>query len=181
LSLGVLLRKCLNYIRGEMGSVPRLRFSVDPGNHSHLSVLIDYIEKTNGDVLETGIGMGSTPVLHELCRGRKLVSYEDNPGFYDGFVRFKTDEHEIILVTDWNTIPIEKHWSLAFIDNSPTGERRRLITRIKDFADYIIVHDSEPAVDRFYLYKGAFSLFKYRKDYIDVKPWTTVLSNKYAL
>jgi len=158
-----------------------MHLKIQPLPITHMSVLIDIVRRTNGDVLEMGIGIGSTPVLHELCRGRKLVSYDSSKEYVDAFMSLASDWHELSFVEDWAKIAIEKPWSIAFIDHAPCGRRRYDIARLKDFADYVIVHDTEQDVDRFYRYKGAFSLYRYRRDYTFAKPFTTVLSNRHAL
>ena len=160
---------------------PKLNLEFQPWPNTHLAVLIDYVRKTDGPVLELGIGPGSTLVLHELCRGRKLVSYEYSKDFYDAFAGFKSEDHDIVHAPDWDAVDFGEGWDIAFVDHSPAARRKKDLPRLIDCAQYVIVHDTEPDVDRFYLYSGSLNLYKYRKDYTSYKPYTTVLSNFHAL
>lgn len=151
------------------------------GTSTHLEYLIEWVMKTQGPVLEIGIGFGSTPTLHALCRERPLVSYESSDYYYTGFRDFQTDNHKIILVKDWNTIPIEIPWSLAFVDCSPTLQRREFLKRLKPWADFIVIHDTERRANRHFHVRELFRDFKYRRSYKALTPHTTVLSDKYPV
>ena len=52
---------------------------------SHLPILLRAMKATTGPVLELGAGIYSTPILHALCQieGRKLVTYESDPEFFE--------------------------------------------------------------------------------------------------
>lgn len=133
---------------------------------------------TDGPVLELGAGSSSTPLLYWLCKaqGREFVSYENNEkwckaleetiGFCPKFIK------------DWSDLKVgDIHWSVVLIDHRPAIRRKVSATRLKDYADYIILHDSEPEINKFYRYTDIYSLFKYRYDYKKFKPHTVVLSN----
>jgi len=146
---------------------------------SHYPVLIKIMQITNGDVLELGMGMGSTPLLHWLCfdKGRNLVSYENNKEWFEMHKHFHKDWHEINFVEDWDKIEIEKQWSVALVDHSPARRRQLEIKRLAKYAKYVIVHDTQPEDNHFYKYHWAFPKYKYQWTYKKAKPWTTVLSN----
>ena len=148
----------------------------NPLQYSFIPVLLEYFRCTTGPVLEMGMGESSTLMLHELCRNRGLVSYEDNLDWYQRFAKYKTPWHETHLVEDWDAIDIEKPWDLAFVDHAPAIRRRFDITRLRHHARFIVVHDTEPGVDRFYRYRPVFADFKYQRTFDEVTPWTTVLS-----
>ena len=158
-----------------------MRLKVDPNAITHIPVLVEYLQKTKGDVLELGMGIGSSLILHEMCRDRKLVSYEDLEPYMNYFTNLRTSWHDVLLASDWNTIDIVKPWSIVFVDTSPGPSRRDLARKVKDVADYVIVHDTEPQHDRFYRFRRMFEAFKYRKDYTFSSVHTTVLSNKIEL
>lgn len=152
----------------------------NPAWSSHLPVLIKVLGLSKGSVLEFGIGMFSTPVLHWLCldSDRELVSYENNLEYFNQNKRFITDNHKINFVEDWDRINIENiHWGVVFIDHNPMERRKIDIKRLANKADYIIIHDSQWKEDCYYHYKEIYPLFKYRYDYTKQKPFTTVLSN----
>lgn len=129
---------------------------------------------THGPVLELGCGFSSTPFLYWLCQdqGRKFVSYDNDEGW------IKKLGYPIVYVGNWDKAEIiNVHWSVAFIDHRP-GERRVVdAAKLKNKADYIILHDSEPQLDKFYGYEKIYPLFKYRFDYTKFLPQTTILSN----
>jgi hypothetical protein len=137
-------------------------------------MLIKYVQLTKGDVLELGAGPSSTPLLHWLCRDKKLVTYEDTQHYFDYARQFRWKKHSIRKVEDWDSIPVDRHWGVVFVDHSPPEQRGKDIIKFKDSADYIIAHDSD---ERCYGYEEAFKHFKYRYDWKETLPWTTVLSN----
>ena len=148
---------------------------------SHLAYLIEWVEKSYGEIVELGIGIGSTPLLHELCRVRRLTSYENNNAIYSKFHEFDSEWHQLWLIDSWPSANLERPWGLAFVDHDPPIERRDTIRRLKGHADYILVHDTEPRHDRRFRIRELFKDFKYCREYTDYEPHTTILSDKYAL
>ncbi len=143
---------------------------------THQPMLFNFVSKTKGNVLELGTGYFSTPTLHYMLSGtgRLLYSYEYKADWLEKFRHYESDTHKLFHVTDWDIIDIEKNWSVAFVDHSP-GERRIMeIHRLKDFADFVIVHDSEALC---YGYEPYFAEYKYRFDFKDFTTGTTVISN----
>jgi hypothetical protein len=149
---------------------------------SHLPILIKLVQMTTGPVLEMGIGWNSTPVLHWLCLDRRLLSLENDREWYEKFVEFGVGKHKIGYVKDWEKARIDNtRWSVVLIDHRPALRRHKDAIRLKDNADFIILHDSEPEIDKFYAYRRVWPHFKYRYDHTGVKPHTTVLSNRHDL
>ena len=151
---------------------------------SHVPTLVRAFDISQGDVLEVGTGYFSTTILDWLCAisGRKLVSYETDPHWYERAKRMQSDYHDVIFVEDWDKIPLDqKHWGLAFIDHAPAKRRIVEIERLKDLAEYIVVHDTEPRNESVYDYPSIYPLFKYRFDDKRVEPWTSVFSNFHPL
>lgn len=154
----------------------------DPSWGSHIPVLIDVFNNSEGPVLELGTGPFSTPLLHTLCveNNRMLISYENNPEFFKMHASFINEFHQIKLIDDWDKAEIENtHWGLVLVDHRPAQRRIVETKRLVKNADYIVIHDSEPRLTREYRYDLIYPLFKYRLDYI-LRPdyaHTTVLSN----
>jgi hypothetical protein len=147
---------------------------------THVPLLTRAFDLSQGDVLEVGTGYFSTTLLDWLCAisDRKLVSYETDPKWYEKAKRMQSDYHDIIFVENWKNIPLEeKHWGLALVDHDPHKERAITIERLKDNADYIVAHDTEPRSEKGYNYPRIYPLFKYRFDDKKVEPWTSVFSN----
>lgn len=134
-------------------------------------MLIKAVQMTNGAVLELGAGLYSTPLLHWLCAesGRKLVTYEDNPKYFEWLKEYQSETHSIVDNLNF----LESRWSVVFIDNG-IDERERCAIRFKDSADLIVLHDTES--DQ-YGYQNVFPHFKFRYDWKFCKPWTTIVSN----
>ncbi len=146
---------------------------------THMPVLIRTVQMTNGPVLELGAGIFSTPLLHWLCaeKDRRLATYESVLKYYRIAKQFKSKTHTIKLVDDWDKININKHWSVAFVDH-PTDRRMKDTLRLKDKADYIILHDTQ---DSGYRYDKVWPHFKYIYHWKFCKPWTSVVSNFYEI
>lgn len=130
---------------------------------------------TDGPVLELGTGLFSTPLLHWLCKEkqRKLVSCESVTDFFEFPKSFRSKNHTVHFIDDWDKLDNKEHWSVIFIDH--TVERRAIdAIRFKDSADYIVIHDTE---SNEYGYDKVWQYFKYRYDWKECRPWTTVVSN----
>jgi len=95
---------------------------------SHIPILLKIMSITNGDVLELGMGLYSTPLLFWMCidTKRKLTSYENDPKYFRLLGRNNNKFHESYLIQDWNKINIDKNWDMAFIDTNPMIVRAEL-------------------------------------------------------
>jgi len=146
---------------------------------THLPCLIQAFSKTKGDVLELGMGMFSTPYLHYACTlsKRKLVSYENYKGWMDFLKTYENEYHEINFVEKYADAKIDRPWDIVLIDQTPDSSRSEEIIRLKDLAQYIIIHDSNPSNYRVTHYDKVYPLFKYKTDWHKDKNRTTVLSN----
>ena len=141
---------------------------------THLPVLAKLLSVTNGAVLELGAGYNSTPLLYWTCKadGRHFESYENYKDWCDKMGEFTK------YTDDWNKLDIDsRRWSMVLIDLRPALSRKDQAKRLMNNADFIILHDSEPEIDRFYKYSWIYKHFKFRYDFTRVKPNTTILSN----
>ena len=146
---------------------------------THIPMLVKTIDLSDGPILELGMGI-STWIIDMMCKqtGRKIVSYENDPRWHAENLRYASNYHDVLLVSDWNIIPIgSTHWSVVLVDHRPALRRHVEALRVKDNADYIILHDTEPEIDKFYRYSKIYKHFKYRFTYDKCKPYTTVVSN----
>lgn len=140
---------------------------------THMPMLIKAVQMSKGTIVELGSGPFSTPLLHWLCLGRRLFSYENQQGYFDFAARFRSKTHSIRFVEDWDKLELgKKHYGVIFIDHD--GHRGADAVRFKDKADYIVLHDSSEACYGYELLDGH---FKYRLDWKGAWPWTTVVSN----
>jgi hypothetical protein len=132
------------------------------------------------DVLELGMGEGSTNQLVQYCEatGRILVSCDSNLEWIEKFARRpespaltgivegwwvrnfpgSSGSWKILYAKDnhWDSIPIGgggTSWACVLVDHAP-GERRWVdILRLKDHAKILVIHDSEPAATGYMLDK----------------------------
>lgn len=141
-------------------------------------MLIQAVLNSKGTVIELGGGIFSTPLLHWLCKmlDRDLITYEQEPNYYAFERQFQSRKHRIRFVEDWDKIPVPNHVGVVFVDHHPPKRRMIETLRFKDSADYIVVHDTERQ-DRKYNKEEVFEQFKYRYDWKECKPWTSVFSN----
>jgi len=146
---------------------------------THIPLLVRAFTQSEGDVLEMGTGYFSTLILRWLCEmsGRTLYSFEGSKGWYERALKKSKPFHKLIYAPDWDKTDIERHWGLVFIDHGPNWRRHIDIKRLVNFADYIVIHDTEPESDKAYHYSRIFPLFKYKYDFNKYKPWTSVVSN----
>lgn len=159
----------------------------NPAWGSHIPVLIDIFNKSKkGPVLELGVGIFSTPLLHALCveNKRMLVSYENDPEFFEMHQTFNDEFHQINMVDNWDNIDIDNtHWAMVFVDHKPAGRRVIDTKRLANIADFVVIHDSEQRSEGQYNYNSIYPLFKYRKNYVfkEGMAETTILSNFFNL
>jgi len=154
-----------------------MRISVNYG--THLPALIKAMSLTSGDVLELGTGVFSTAYLHYACllSKRHLVSYDNNQEWIKWADYYRSPDHEIKYVDDWDKADIEKPWDVVLIDHSPDFRRKEEIKRLANWAKYIVIHDSSKTYYYTYGYWEIHSLFKYRKIWKGDQRRTDVLSN----
>jgi hypothetical protein len=150
---------------------------IDSPYATHRQALCEAIVRTTGLVLELGMGDSSTPSLHDLASltGRSVYSFDHDLAWVERFRGFQSANHQIGIVASWDECPIETmFWSAALVDHAPAERRIVDIQRLVNRAQVLVVHDTE---DPSYGYDQIFGAFKYRVDFRDQHPWTTLLSN----
>lgn len=158
------------------------RFLPDEEKYAtHIPMLTRCVSLTTKDqpILELGVGY-STFILDMMCQltGQQIFSYENDREWHGKNLDFHTSNHKVIFTDNWDRIDIDSiHWGVALIDHRPALRRRIDAMRLRNNADYIILHDTEPEIERFYRYQSIYKHFKYVFHYTRCKPYTTVLSN----
>ena len=160
------------------------------GNYAtHLGALIACINKTQGDILELGMGLFSTPYLHYLVTvtKRNLLSLENDKGWYRHFAGsqfmhflYGNDYHKLELVDNYEESPlIDKEWDVVLVDQTPDLSRKETVKVLANKAKYIIIHDSNDHKRnrRVYQYNEIYPLFKYKRIWDLDDNHATVLSN----
>jgi hypothetical protein len=151
---------------------------------SHIPLLSRAFALSNGDVCELGTGLYSTTILKWLCEmsDRKLFSYESSQKWFEKARKNKSPFQEIIKVDDWSKTDIEKPWGLAFVDYEPSEERVISIARLANYAEYIVIHDTNLKYDYQCHYDKIWGMFKYRfDDKWCEKCTTSIVSNFHSL
>jgi hypothetical protein len=160
---------------------------------SHQSLLLEVAKLSTGPVLELGSGDFSTVQLHEILKGRKLVTFDNNEEWLNKYVYLKDDFHDFVS-GDANAFyqSDNERWGLVFIDNGTWEDRIDAINKYKDTADYLVIHDTE-VMRTWELVKQWLTrdlprmvwdeVFKSWKefhliDYVPLSPYTLVGSNK---
>lgn len=142
---------------------------------THIPTLLLAVQSTAGSVCEVGCGFSSTALLHWLCLGRILVTYESDPDYFKFAKHFQTNTHRIRAIED---IEFDRHWSVVLIDHACKKPYTRGDDALKFInADLIVLHDTEPENQENYGYDKVFPHFKYRYDWKECKPFTSVVSN----
>lgn len=155
---------------------------------THLPLLLRVFEVSEGDVLEMGTGYFSTLILRWYCEmfGRELYSFESIKSWYEKNKAKPKEFHHLFYTPNFDKAEIERHWGLAFIDHGPNERRVKEIERLANYAEYIVIHDTQPNFHNVdlptnYHYEKIWPLFKYRYDYTKLLPWTSVVSNFHNL
>lgn len=149
---------------------------------THIPALLKALEISKGSVLELGLGISSTPILHAICEheGRLLVSCDNDKTFTDMFKKYATPTHQIRLVEDWQEVKPEP-CGIVLIDHKPEERRAKDIARFAHFAEILVVHDTEPEHEDLYHMQEIMNSFASRLDYVKPTVHTTLLSNYYDL
>lgn len=150
--------------------------------NSHLVLLWHALENTDGDVIELGVGDGSTQKLHDYCKdkGRKLYSYDSNIDWFRKFEHLNSEGHRLECVHNNWQVMIEnhrQHVGLVFSDEAPGEIRKYNIAMFCNLADAIVAHDAELSNDGGYKFSLVKPLFKYHKMHDFPGASTAAMSN----
>jgi len=132
-------------------------------------------------ILEVGSGFYSTPFFRAFASSvlkTEHVILESDEGWaayvaslFDVFVRpFKVNELPDDIV--------QRHWDLAFIDCLAESTRAQHALTLKNNADVIVLHDSNPDWDVAYEYSAIIPLWKYAHHFTATYPHTLVLTDE---
>jgi len=146
---------------------------------THIPVLCRaFIElrESTGDVLELGCGDFSTPVLHELCANRKLLTLDNDALWLERFSYLYSPQHIIKEVSSWDNLEeYNLKWDIVFVDQNPPQCRNSAISALADKSKLLIIHDTEEVSSPGYNYD--LSMFKFSTSYKWHIVETTVVSN----
>ena len=158
--------------------------AVSGGDLCYYPLLYKALEDSKGDVLEMGMGHGSTPILNELIteEKRRLFSFDYNSDWLHKFDSILNVWHRSELVQNWQSVYNRyPDAAVTFIDQSPGEERKHTIVAYKDTKGILVIHDTEPTGAGDYQVRQHFPLFKYKAEVETAGAWATALSNEYDL
>jgi hypothetical protein len=141
---------------------------------THLPILAKLLTNINGPILELGCGYFSTPILYWSAKANNQLfrSYESNKEWAE-FIGYPVQ-----YVSTWNDANLsETKWAIAFIDHGQADLRAEHALMVKDNADFIVLHDTEPENNHWYNFNEIYDQFKYKFNYTQITPHTTILSN----
>ena len=152
-------------------------YSPEPG--THIPALVKAVMESTGPILELGMGLFSTTLLHALAedQNRELYSFEHKGKILNTFKRFESEKHHLIFVPHWDDIDIDREWGVALVDHEPSNRRAKEIKRLANNTKYVVAHDSEKENEHIYHYSEIYDLFLYKKFYTKSDPNTVVMSN----
>lgn len=138
---------------------------------SHLPALVAAVAATDGPILECGVGIWSTPILHALCapKARPLLSIESKPEWLARFLPFRTDWHQVEGVPSWDALP-QGTWALAFVDHGH-APRGPVVEALRGRAGIVVMHDSECS---YCGYGEALRGFEWVHTHTHSPAWTTI-------
>jgi len=145
---------------------------------THLPALLAMVRQIEGPVLELGVGCYSTVLLHEVCKGRLLVTAEcsGQRQWMRKFEYLETENHQFLVYPGWDQCPLlDLDWGVVLVDQAARFGRKYTIERLANKAKVIVVHDTEMA--EYYDLVDTLEAFKHRRDDYKFSPKTTVLSN----
>lgn len=154
---------------------------VKPRFGTHLAALTEACARSTGPIIEVGAGTYSTPALLEIAKasGRDLVTVERHDEWVTPFVDLAVqlgmlDRYHVTRDLETGLAAFD-HYGVALVDGE-AAERAPAVLALLPKCDYIVVHDTERLGD----YAGlaeAIATARYRHDFTDVDPWTSVLSD----
>jgi hypothetical protein len=126
---------------------------------NHRPLLFLALSLACGDVYEFGAGDGSTPYLRKYCEAtsRRFRSFESHEVW-----ALKCGSE---FVKNWDDDMLYWPCSVAFVDHAPGEHRHVAVKRLAEFADIIVIHDTEEGGAGDYKFEKIWHLFKYRLNY----------------
>lgn len=117
---------------------------------THQRLLVKWMMRTAGPVIELGAGNYSTPILHEIAaaQDRHLTTVDNNPDWLDRFKIFEGPGHVFNLLASWEDFAAPESCGLAFVDHAdpPTHPRWLQVQKLIPVAGVIVIHDTEDAL-----------------------------------
>ena len=116
------------------------------GYATHQQALVKAALESKGNILETGCGYYSTPILFEICkaRGKKLISMVQDLSWAKNFEHLIGDNYEQIVVDFEKELPIKGKFGMMFLDHEQyVRDRINHVNKMLEHTNIIVAHDSQ--------------------------------------
>ncbi len=133
---------------------------------THLPVLLEYVMKTDGPILEVGSGMFSTQFLDLFSGHRDIVTVERD----ERWIPYEK-KHKWVHTLE-EAFALHEIYDVILFD----GPVPRQLSSLVGHGKFIVVHDANDPQ-----YNYSWHLFKHQKLYDRLFPTTMVLSNEVDL
>jgi hypothetical protein len=113
---------------------------------THQQVLIQEALKCNQDIMETGCGYYSTPLLVEIAKskGIKLIGFVQDINWARRFDYLIGSHYQQIQIDFTQEIPLTQRFGMCFLDHEQfVRERIKHLNNILEHTDTVVVHDAD--------------------------------------
>jgi hypothetical protein len=142
---------------------------------THQQILIREALKSHLDIMETGCGYYSTPVLVEIAkfRGVKLISFVQEINWARRFDYLIGEHYQQIQIDFANEIPLTQRFGMCFLDHEQlVKDRIKHLNHILEHTDTVVIHDADKVSSFALLHKPyTIEMFKH------LTPNTAVIRN----
>lgn len=123
---------------------------------THQQILIKEALQSNIDIMETGCGYYSTPLLVEIAKskGIKLISFVEEINWARRFDYLIGEHYQQIQIDFKKEIPLTQRFGMCLLDHEQlTKDRIKHLNHILKHTDTVIVHDLEKIQSFNFLHK----------------------------
>jgi hypothetical protein len=113
---------------------------------THQQVLIQEALKSNQDIMETGCGYYSTPLLVEIAKskGIKLIGFVQDINWARRFDYLIGSHYQQIQIDFTQEIPLTQRFGMCFLDHEQfVRDRIKHLNNILEHTDTVVVHDAD--------------------------------------
>lgn len=146
---------------------------------SHLPPLLYVLKRVQPEcILEVGCGAYSTAMLSAYAAGSCCEHH-----ILEGDATYLAKVQDLynceIDLFDPHHLPdnVFRHWDLAFIDNLPEKTRAEIAVALKEYANVIVLHDSNPNWEPAYRYSKIIPMWNHSLQFTELYPHTLVLTD----
>jgi len=113
---------------------------------THQQVLIQEALKSNQDIMETGCGYYSTPLLVEIAKskGIKLIGFVQDINWARRFDYLIGSHYQQIQIDFKQEIPLTQRFGMCFLDHEQfVRDRIKHLNNILEHTNTVVVHDAD--------------------------------------